>query len=357
MNTNYEQKLFELLETVAREGASDLHLSAGRQPTLRIDGDLIPLKKQPILAPEDSEGFANVILNEDQQVSFKKQKAIDLSYSYKDSARFRVNVYKQFGTTAIALRFIPTVIRTIEELHLPQTLQKLVELKQGFVLITGPAGQGKSTTLAAMLNSINQKRAEHIITIEDPIEYIFPQHRSIIDQREVGRDALSFPAALRESFRQDPDVIMLGEMRDIETIATTISAAETGHLVFATLHTNSAAQTIDRIIDSFPSTQQNQVRSQLALTLAGIISQRLVPRIEGGRIPAVEILFATHAVRNLIRENKIHEIALVIETNSDDGMISMNRSLSDLVKRGEISMETAEGYSTSPQELRALLGD
>ena len=240
---------------------------------------------------------------------------------------------------------------------MPQTIQKLVELKQGFVLVTGPAGQGKSTTLAAMLDSINQKRAEHIITIEDPIEYIFPQHRSIIDQREVGRDALSFPAALRESFRQDPDVIMLGEMRDIETIATTISAAETGHLVFATLHTNSAAQTIDRIIDSFPSTQQNQVRSQLALTLAGIISQRLVPRIEGGRIPAVEILFATHAVRNLIRENKIHEIALVIETNSDDGMISMNRSLSDLVKRGEISMETAEGYSTSPQELRALLGD
>lgn len=352
---SYEQQLFELLETVAKQNASDLHISAGRIPTLRIDGSLVPIKKGKILTPEDTQGFADILTNDDQKEELKRDKAVDLSYAYKNIARFRVNIYVQFNTVSIALRFIPAKIRTLDELGLPQTLHRFTKYQQGLVLVTGPAGHGKSTSLAAIIDEINNTRTEHIITIEDPIEYIFTQNRCIIDQREVGRDTPSFTMALRDSFRQDPDVIMLGEMRDPETISTAITAAETGHLIFGTLHTNNASQSIDRIIDSFPPAQQSQIRAQLALTLVGVVSQRLLPRIDGGRVPTIELLLANSAVRNLIRENKVHEISLVIETSADQGMISMNRFLSDLVKQGEIAMEVAENYSLNPTELKMLI--
>ncbi|MDX1535474.1 MAG: type IV pilus twitching motility protein PilT [Candidatus Spechtbacterales bacterium] len=352
----YEQKLFNLLETVARQGASDLHLSAGRAPTLRLDGDLVPLKDAKILTADDTKEIASVMLNEDQQKTLQERKSVDISYAYKNIARFRVNIYYQFETISIALRFIPAEIRTIEDLSLPEVVHRFAKYQQGLVLVTGPAGHGKSTTLAALVDEVNRSRNEHIITIEDPIEYIFEQERSIIDQREVGRDTPSFSTALRDAFRQDPDIIMVGEMRDAETISTAITAAETGHLILATLHTNNAAQTIDRIIDTFPADQQSQTRAQLALTLVGVVSQRLLPKIDGGRIPATEIMFANSAIRNLIREKKTHEVSLVIETSSDEGMVSLNRSLASRVKSGDISMEIAENYSLNPNELKMLVG-
>lgn len=351
----YEQQLYGLIDLVVKQNASDLHLSAGRVPTLRIDGRLVPLAKYAILTPQDMEAFVSVMLSEEKRAVLQKEKSVDFSYSYQDMARFRVNAYYQFGNLAVAMRFIPIDIRSIEDLHLPAILHSFSEYQQGFILITGPAGHGKSTTLAALIQEINETRTEHIITIEDPIEYIFNPERSIVDQREIGKDTLGFQEALRESFRQDPDIIMLGEMRDAETMSTAISAAETGHLILATLHTNNAAQTIHRIIDSFPPEQQGQVRAQLALTLVGVVSQRLIPRIEGGRAPAVEVLIANAAVRNLIREGKIHEINMVIETNREDGMISMNRSLANLVREGEVSADVAESYSLNDGELRTLI--
>ncbi|MEX2008165.1 MAG: type IV pilus twitching motility protein PilT [Candidatus Spechtbacterales bacterium] len=353
---NYEQRFFSLLESVVKHNASDLHLSAGRAPTLRLDGELVPLTQEKVLSSEDTKGMAQVILAEEQVAILRKNKSVDLSYSYRDTARFRVNVFYQFGTLSVALRFVPSRIRTLEELSLPDILHKFTRYQQGLVLVTGPAGHGKSTTLAALIDEINKSRAEHIITIEDPIEYVFQQDRAIVDQREVGRDTTSFHDALRESFRQDPDIIMVGELRDPETISTAITAAETGHLVLATLHTNNAAQSIDRVIDSFAPEQQAQVRNQLALTIAGIVSQRLLPRVEGGRVPAVEVLLANPAVRNLIRENKVHEIGLVIDTSVDQGMISLNRSLAELVKMGTVSADTAMNYSLNAAELKALLG-
>ena len=352
---NYEQKLFEYLERVARNNASDLHLSAGSAPTLRVDGGLLPMQDEKILNPQDTEGMKDIILSDAHKKQLNDKKSVDLSYSYKNVARFRVNVYYQFGTVALAFRFIPTKIRTIEELNLPRGIHQFTNYQQGLVLITGPAGHGKSTTLAALVDEINNKRSEHIITIEDPIEYIFTQERAMIDQREVGRDTPDFRVALRDTFRQDPDIIVLGEMRDSETISTAITAAETGHLILATLHTNNAAQTIDRIIDSFPSGQQQQIRAQLALTLVGVVSQRLIPQVDGGRIPAIELLLANAAIRNIIREGKTYEINLVLETSVDEGMISLNRYLSDLVKSGKISMEAAESYSLNTKEFRALL--
>jgi twitching motility protein PilT len=284
-----------------------------------------------------------------------KEKDLDFSYDFEGKARFRVNAFFQMGKVSIAMRLIPSKIRTIEELHLPPVLHHFTKAQQGFVLVCGPASHGKSTTLAALIDEINHTRTEHIITIEDPIEYIFEDDRSIIDQREIGKDALNFPRALKAALREDPDVIMVGEMRDPETMAIAITAAETGHLVFATLHTNSAAQTIHRIVDSFPSEQQNQVRAQLSGSLLGIISQRLIPRVRGGLIPACEIMINTPAIANLIRENKIHEIPSVIETSAELGMITLNRTLADLVKRGEISFENALNYSLNPVELRMLL--
>ena len=353
---NYKSELNELLEAVGKQNASDLHISVGRHPTLRIDGSLIPLVKQPIITAERAEGLVLALLTDEQKDKFLKGKEVDFSYSYKEKARFRINVFFQQGYMSASLRFLPFKIKTLKELNLPSMLEKFTQHSQGFFLMVGPAGHGKSTTLATLIDMINHVRNDHIITIEDPIEYIFVQDRCIIDQREVGFDTEGFHRALRSSFRQDPNVIMVGEMRDLETISTAISAAETGHLVFATLHTNNAAQTIDRIIDSFPSSAQDQIKIQLAASLVGVVSQRLVPRIDGGRIPATEILFVNSAVRNLIREGKTHQIDLVIETSADEGMISLNRSLTDLVHKGEISLENAELYSLDPGELRNLLG-
>ena len=352
---NYQLKLFKLLELVGSQDASDLHISVGRHPTLRINGSLIPLVNEPILKPEDSQGLVLALLNEEQKKIFLERKELDFSYSYKDKARFRVNVFYQRGYMSAALRFLPAKIKTIKELNLPETLERFAEHSQGFFLVVGPSGHGKSTTLAALIDLINHTKDAHIITIEDPIEYIFTQDRCIIDQREVGFDTESFSRALRSSFREDPNVIMIGEMRDLETISTALSAAETGHLVFATLHTNNASQTIDRIIDSFPPSAQSQVKIQLAASLVGVVSQRLIPRIKGGRIPAVEIMFGNSAIKNLIREGKPYQINMVIDTSAEEGMISLNKSLAGLVRQGEISLENAEIYSLNRKELRALL--
>ena len=356
MSIDYQNKLAELMVLAAQQGASDLHLSVGKHPTVRIDGNLVPVSNEPILTPEMTAGLISVLLTPEQEEKLISHKEIDFAFSYEDKIRFRVNVYFQRGYLSAALRLIPTHIRTIEELNLPPILHEFSKYNQGFVLVVGPAGHGKTTTLASLIDEINHKRMDHIITIEDPIEYTFIQDRALVDQREVGSDTLSFHNGLRSVLRQDPDVVMIGEMRDPESISIALTAAETGHLVFSTLHTNSSSQTIDRIIDSFPANQQNQVRSQLASTLIGIISERLVPRISGGRIPACEIMFANSAVKNLIREGKTYQIDLVIETSTQEGMSSLNRSLIELVRKREISLETAETYSLNPSELRQLLG-
>lgn len=348
-------QLEDLLITTAEQEASDLHLVVGKCPTLRIDGSLVPLVKKDVLAPRDTEELARTILNDDQWELFKKKLEIDLSYDFKGKARFRVNIYRERGNVAIALRFISTKIRTLDELNLPSSLADFARYSQGLILVVGPTGQGKSTTLAALIDIINNTRNDHIITIEDPIEYLFEQNRCLINQREVMQDTKSFNEALRHVFRQDPDVIMIGEMRDLETISIALTAAETGHLVLTTLHTNSAAQTIDRIIDSFPGHQQPQIRSQLSNALLGIISQRLIPRIDGGQIPAVEILIANPAIRNLIREGKTHEIDLVIATSSAEGMISLDRSIANLIKDGKITLENGEMFSLNRKNLKTLL--
>ena len=354
-NNGYAARLKELLTLTVKEQASDLHISCGHPPVLRVQGTLIPLIKQKKITPEDAEGLARVLLQDDKYSRFLKEKEVDFSFNFEGSARFRVNVFFQKGIISCALRLVPSKIPTIEELNLPPILHEFTKVSQGFVLITGPSSQGKSTTLAAMIDEINHQRAEHIITIEDPIEYIFKEDRAIIDQREVYQDTLSFAQALRSTFRQDPNVIMVGEMRDAETISTAITAAETGHLVFATLHTNSASQTIHRIVDTFPSEQQSQVRAQLSSSLLGIVSQRLIPRIKGGMIPACEIMMSNPATANLIRENKIHELPLVIETSLEAGMISLNRALAILINSKEISLGDALRYSLNPTELKMLL--
>ncbi len=352
---NYSTLLKDLLETTLTQRASDLHISVGHPPILRIGGRLIFLVKKKKISPEDAKKLAFELIAEDQQERFLREKEIDFSYSFEEKARFRVNVFFQRGNIACALRFIPSKIPSIEDLNLPPLLHEFIRPSQGFILITGPSSQGKSTTLAALVDEINHTRAVHIITIEDPIEYVFEDDRSIIDQRELGRDTLSFAKALKSTFRQDPDVIMVGEMRDPETISTAITAAETGHLVLATLHTNSASQTIHRIVDTFPGSQQNQIRAQLSGSLLGVVSQRLVPRIKGGLIPACEIMMNTPATANLIRENKVHEIPMIIETSAEVGMISLNRYLANLVRAKEIALNIAQNYSLNPSELRSLV--
>ncbi len=354
-SASYKTKLNELLLTCAKQNASDLHLAVGRRPTLRLDGVLIGLQKEAILTPEMMEGLVDALLTKEQKEKFMQDKQLDFAFAYEDKARFRANVFFQRGYMAAALRLIPAQIKTIEELGLPPILHDFARLSQGFVLLVGPAGQGKSTTLAAILDEVNHQRTDHIITIEDPIEYLFVQDRCIISQREVGNDTPDFHFALKTLLRQDPDVVMIGEMRDRESIATAMTAAETGHLVFSSLHTNSASQTIDRIIDSFPADQQTQVVSQLAATLVGIISQRLIPKIDGGRAAACEIMLVNSAIRNLIRERKTYQIDLVIETSMQEGMLTLNRSLADLIRKKQISLENAELYSLNPSELRILL--
>ncbi len=352
---DYSSKLKDILKAALDQRASDLHISVGHPPVLRIAGRLTPLVKRNKLSPEDSKGLAFALMTEEQQERFLREKEIDFSYNFENKVRFRINIFFQRGNVSCALRMIPTEIKTIEELNLPPLLHDFIRHPQGFVLITGPSSQGKSTTLAALIDEINKTKARHIITIEDPIEYVFKDERSIIDQRELYRDTKSFARALRSTFREDPDVIMVGEMRGPKTIATAITAAETGHLVLATLHTNNAAQTIHRIVDSFPGNQQAQIRAQLSGSLLGVVSQRLVPRIKGGLIPACEIMLNTPAVANLIRESKIHEIPLTITTSAEVGMVSLNRYLANLVRAKEVDMETAQSYSLDPSELRRLV--
>jgi len=330
-------------------------MSPGNYPILRIDGRLIPLSNKKILDPETLDGLASVLLGEERKSRFVAEKEIDFSYESEQGNRFRVNVYYTQGRVAATLRLVPAKIRSIDDLGLPQIIKVFSKLSQGFVLVVGPNGHGKSTTLAALIDLINKERAEKIVTIEDPIEYIFTPEKSIIDQREVFQDTFSFHKALRSAFRENVNVVMVGEMRDYETMSAAVTAAETGHLVFGSLHTNSASQTIERIIDTFPSSQQSQIRNQLANTISGIISQRLIPRIKGGLIPAVEVMIATPAVRTLVRDNRPRQLDLVIETSQEVGMISLNRSLSDLVTRKEISLERAQFYSQNPSELREFL--
>lgn len=355
MFINYLEQIEDLLTITAQQDASDLHISSNRYPAIRIDNSLVFLTNKSVLSSEDVQNLVFSILTPEEQQRFVKEKEIDLSYNLKNKARFRVNVYTSQSHIAAAFRLIPTKIRTIEELNLPPILHKFTDLKQGFYLSAGPAGHGKTTTLAGLVDEINHARNDHIITIEDPIEYVFTPDRCIINQREVYLDTLSFHKALRSSLRQDPNVIMVGEMRDPETMATAMTAAETGHLVMSTLHTNNASQTIDRIIDSFPPFQQGQIKIQLAATLVGIVSQRLLPRISGGRIPAVEVLIINNAARSLIREGKTQELGLVIDTGFDQGMVSLNRSLADLARRKEVTIEDAFNYSLDESELRHFL--
>jgi len=352
---NYKEEFQELLSLVIKENASDLHIAVGKHPMIRIAGGLVPLLKKEVVTPEAAEGLVKAMTTAEQYMVFKADQELDFSYDFEGKARFRANVYHQRGFNGAALRLIPSKIATFQELGLPSILEDFCKRPQGFFLAVGPTGHGKTTTLASMVDFINHTRNDHIITIEDPIEYVFASDIAIVDQREVGLDTHSFAKAMRSMFREDVDVAMIGEMRDPETIATAVTAAETGHLIFSTLHTNNAAQTIDRIIDSFPGGQQSQIRAQLASTLIGIVSQRLVPRVNGGLIPAVEVMLANSAVKNLIRENKAHEIDLVIETGSDGGMVSLNRSLVDLVRRGEVTIENAAAYSLNPTELQLLL--
>ncbi len=352
---NYTQELESLIETVVKEGGSDIHISAGSQPAIRVSGSLLPLLKKEKYSQEDVLGVVSELLTKEQYADFIKTKEADFSYQYKDQARFRGNCFFEKGSASIALRLIPAKIRSFEELSLPPILETFCQLEQGFFLVVGPVGQGKSTTLAAMIERINQTRSEHIVTIEDPLEYLFTPQKSMIAQREVRIDTESFQRALISAFREDIDVLMVGEMRGPETMSAAVTAAETGHLVLSTLHTNNAAQSIDRIIDTFPANQQDQIRVQLAASLAGIFSQRLVPRISGGLVPAYELLINNEAVSNLIREKRTHEINAVIETSSESGMIDMNRSLAELVRRGEVTPESAITRSLNPKLFQRLM--
>jgi twitching motility protein PilT len=352
---DFQHELADLINITIAEGASDLHFSAGYHPTVRVSGTLIPLVKKPKLTPEDALNFLSAMVSAEHKKKFIEQQELDYSYSHTDGTRFRGNAAYQRGLVTIALRLIPKAIRTFTELALPPVLETFAQRKQGFFLVVGPVGQGKSTTLAALVDYINSYRSEHIITIEDPIEYLHEPKQCIIHQREVGTDTENFHTALLSAFRQDVNVIMVGEMRGSDTISAAVTAAETGHLVLSTLHTNSAAQTIDRIIDTFPEQQQDQIRVQLAASLVGIFSQRLVPRIAGGMVPAYELLINSKAVSNMIREKRTHEVNTVIETGSEEGMISMNASLADLVRRGEITVEHAFQVAGDPRDLERML--
>jgi twitching motility protein PilT len=347
--------LFEsLIEIVVRENASDLHLSEGRQPSMRVSGFLVPLLQAPVLSRDSMLSIVDMVMSPEFKQEYVQNKEIDFSFSHNHS-RFRGNGFIAQGRLGIALRLIPHSIRTLEELRLPPILDSFTKKEQGFFLCVGPVGQGKSTTLASLIEIINRERMEHIITVEDPVEYIFTPKKSIIDQREVGIDTKSFSAALKHALRQDVNVLLVGEMRDIETIGMAVTAAETGHLVFSTLHTNNASQTIDRIIDVFTPEQQGQIRLQLAASLTGIFSQRLIPRIGGGLVPAYELLINNSAISNLIREKRTHEINTVIETSAQQGMIDLNRSLVELVRQGEISIESAYAHSLNPKVLDKML--
>ena len=346
--------LEDIVTDLINQNGSDIHLSVGRKPAIRVSGQLLFLMNSKPLSKEDVEKVLEDLVGKEFSKKFNEEKELDFSYTFKNKARLRGNAFFQRGDIAIALRLVPKS-KSLNELHLPEILETFARKQQGFFLVVGPVGQGKSTTMSAMINLINNERASHIITIEDPIEFIYEPEKSIIDQREVGIDTKDFDQALKSVFREDVNVIMIGEMRGPETIKIAVTAAETGHLVISTLHTNNASQTIARIIDSFPSGQQDEIRAQLAGSLLGVFSQRLIPRIQGGRIPAYELMINNNAIANLIRENRTHEIDVVIETGFKQGMIDMNRSLLELVQKGEITMESAMEYSFNPQALESLM--
>ncbi|HHD2804703.1 TPA: type IV pilus twitching motility protein PilT [Clostridium perfringens] len=347
------QSLAELLELTVKEGASDLHLTVGISPIIKVNGKLVRLEHE-ILRPEDTEAYAREIL----QDAYEKYDAIgeyDTSYSIHGKGRFRVNIYKQRNSTALAIRVISLDMPTLDSLGYPETLKDICNLKRGLVLVTGPTGSGKSTTLAALINEINSNRESHMITIEDPIEFLHKHNKSIVNQREIGKDTLSYERALKAALREDPDVILIGEMRDLETISTAITAAETGHLVFSTLHTIGAAKTIDRIVDVFPPHQQEQIKIQLASVLQIIISQQLVETVDGDRNAALEIMVATPAIKNLIREGKTHQIESSIQTGSKYGMRTMDMELANLYREGIITQETAMNSAIDREILSRLL--
>src|ERR671935_600103 len=346
----------DLLEQMVARGASDLHVTTNTPPVVRVRGKIERLDGCPSLTSEDTQQLLYRILSSERQKQLEIKRQLDFSHSIPGLARFRVNVYFQRESIGAAFRLIPAELKTLEELGIPSSLHQLAEIPRGIVLVTGPTGSGKSTTLAALIDEINRNRSEHILTIEDPIEFLHRHKRCIVNQREIGPDAPSFAEALRAALRQDPDVILVGEMRDLETIGTAITAAETGHLVFATLHTQSAPSTVDRIIDAFPAVQQEQIRIQLAATLQGVCTQALLPTAAGdGRVPALEILFPDDAVRDLIRQGKVEQIYSVMQTGTSKGMQTMEQALSDLALRGVITIETALGRSSRPEQLFGLL--
>src|SRR4051794_32657132 len=354
--TTTTHSIDQLLALMVEQDASDLHIAAGSPPAIRVNGQLERVPETPEMLPEQTHSLVYRILSTEQQKLFETRRQLDFSYSIPGLARFRVNAYFQRSNVGAAFRLIPTRIRTLQQLGMPERLYELAGKPRGLVLVTGPTGSGKSTTLASLLDHVNRTRHEHILTIEDPIEFLHWHRTCIVNQREIGPDATTFAEALRAALRQDPDVILVGEMRDLETIGTALTAAETGHLVFATLHTQSAPQTIDRIIDVFPAEQQDQVRVQLAGTLQGIVTQNLLPTADGsGRVAALEILFPDDAVRNLIRQGKIEQIYSVMQTGTGRGMQTMEQSLADLLQRGVISREAALARTTRPDQLEALV--
>jgi twitching motility protein PilT len=351
---DYKQTIEELINILVTQNGSDIHLSAGRKPSIRVAGQLLVLVNNEPCSQEMMSGILEALVGKDKAKIFMENKELDFSFTANGGHRLRGNAFFQREMISIVMRLIPKT-ETFQSLNLPEILQDLSLRQQGFFLVVGPVGQGKSTTMSAMVNYINQKKSVHIVTIEDPIEFVHNDNKSIIDQREVGIDTKSFESALSSVFREDVNVILIGEMRNPETISAAVTAAETGHLVISTLHTNTASQTIDRIIDTFPSTQQDQIRVQLANSLLGVFSQRLIPRIAGGLIPAYALMINNDAIGNLIREKRTHEIDVVIETSSQQGMIDMNRSLLELVRKGEITIESAYQYSFNPKALEQLL--
>lgn len=350
-----DKRLEEYFNFIVQQGASDLHILPGHFPIIRKDGELASLAQFDVLSADDTEEMLFSLLDEETKSRLSRFKDVDFSFSLDEKTRFRINIYFQTNGWSAAFRYIPNEIKSIEELNLPPILNEFVEKRQGLILVTGPAGMGKSTTLASLIDVINHQRAAHIITIEEPIEYLFVSDKSVISQREIPTHSPNWHRALRSALRQDPDVIMIGELRDPESITIALTAAETGHLVLATLHTNSAAQTIDRVVDVLPENQKSQGRLQLAATLIGIVSQRLVPRTKGGRIPACEVLIANNAIRNLIRENKTYQIDSVIDTSLSEGMISLERALANLVRFDEITLEKAIEFSLNETRLKYLL--
>lgn len=348
--------IHDILQVLNDNDGSDIHIVTGTPVMLRVNGKLVPLEGSPVLESKHTEALIHPLLTEEQKSYLDVNKELDFGYQFKEVGRFRINAYYTQGTLAAALRLIPSKIKTIDELSLPAIFHEFCMYKQGLVLLTGPTGEGKSTSIAAMIDEINTNRGEHIVTIEDPIEFIYKPKKSIISQREIHHDTHGWDIALKSVLREDPDVVLIGEMRDFETIASAITIAETGHLVFATLHTSTASQTIDRIIDVFPANQQGQIRQQLAAVIKAVVSQRLLPRNGGGRIAALEILLVNSAVRNLVREQKTHQIDNVIQTSADEGMILIEAHLQQLVQQGQISEEVARTYAFRKEGIDRLMG-